>query len=285
VAIVAVLLALTPAVRAEQPVAEGPAQRPQPGTVRPLMGLPPELADLSIRQNLGAQVPADLVFLDEDGKQVKLGDYFGKPTILVLAYLRCPSLCNQVLNKLVEGLRPVKYSAGQDFTILTVSFDAREKPELAHAKRASYLDEYNRPGAGAGWHFLTGAQPEIDRLAETVGFRFRYDKEHDRFAHASGLILLTPQGKVARYLLGIDYPSRVLQLSLVEASENKVHSFEDQLMLLCLQYDGATGKYALSVLFVVRAAAVLTVLMLAVFIYRACRRSPQPAPTDLTPAG
>jgi len=273
--LVAVVLFLAVAqARAEDPIPEPLSNPRRPGDVPPMMGLPPELAGLTMQQNLGAKVPDDLTFTDEDGKAVRLGDYFsnGKPIILVLAYYRCPGTCNEVLNRLVEELRPVKYALGKDFTILTVSFDAREKPELAALKKARYVEAYNRPGAAEGWHFLTGEEPAIQRLADVVGFRFRYDAERDRFAHPTGLMLLTPDGKVARYLMGLAYTSRILQLSLVEASDNKIHSFEDQVMLLCLQYDGATGRYTVSVLALVRAAGVLTVLILAVTIFRAWRR-------------
>src|SRR5262249_5353897 len=157
--------------------------------------------------------------------------------ILVLAYYRCPMLCNQVLNGLVDGLRGVRFDPGEEFQVVTVSFDAREKPELAAAKKASYVESYGRPTAAGGWHFLTGAQESIDRLTQAVGFRYVYDQKQDQFAHASGIMLLTPQGKIARYFYGIRYPSRDLRLALVEASQGKIGSPVDQVLLFCYHYD------------------------------------------------
>ncbi len=246
-----------------------------PGEVRAPIGLPPKLAEIAIEQKLGEQVPADVELTDEEGKTVRLGDYLGdRPTILVLAYFRCPNLCDQTINSLLERLRHQKFpfTAGKEFQILTVSFDHREKPELAAAKKENYVLSYGRPGVAAGWHFLTGQEENIRRLADAVGFRYRYEPERDQYAHASGIMLLTPEGKVSRYFLGVGYNGRDLQLGLVEASRGSVGSPVDRLMLLCFPYDGATGKYTMSVLTLVRATSILTVLVLLVCLVRAVRR-------------
>jgi protein SCO1/2 len=258
-----------------------------PGEVRAPIGLPPKLAEIAIEQKLGAQVPGDIAFADETGKTVRLADYFGtKPTILVLAYFRCPNLCDQTINSLLERLRHQKFSftAGKEFQILTVSFDHRERPELAAAKKENYVLSYGRPGVASGWHFLTGEEANIRRLADSVGFHYRWEPEKEQYAHASGIMLLTPEGKVSRYFLGVGYNGGDLRLGLIEASNQRIGSPVDRLMLLCFPYDGATGKYTLSVLTLVRATSVLTVLVLLGCILRAVRRG-TPVPDNLPTAG
>ena len=238
--------------------------------------LPPILRNVGITQRLNAQVPLDTDFRDEEGRSVRLGDYFGdKPVVLVLAYFRCPMLCTQVLNGLVDGLRGVPWDIGDQFRVLTVSFDAREGPELAAAKKASYLESYGRPGTADGWHFLTGERAAIDRLAEAVGFHYEYDAEKDQFAHASGIMVLTPDGKVSRYLLGIRFLPRDLRLALVEASAGKVGTPVDQVLLFCMQYDPASGKYTAAVMNLVRLAGGLLFGALALFVGRAWYRGPR----------
>jgi protein SCO1 len=221
--------------------------------------LPAILRDVGIDQRLNEQVPLDLVFRDEAGRTVRLGDYFdGKPVILVLAYYRCPMLCNQVLNGLVDGLRGVPLEMGEQFRVVTVSFDAREKPEFAGS--------YGRGGSAAGWHFLTGEQESIDRLTRAVGFRYVYDATQDQFAHGSGIMVLTPEGKIARYIYGVRFPPRDLRLALVEASSGKIGSPVDQVLLLCFQYDSATGKYTLTVMNLVRLGGILTLLIVGTYL-------------------
>src|SRR5262249_18580476 len=167
---------------------------------------PPLIRDVGSDQRLNEQVPLDLKFTDEAGRTVRLGDYFdGKPVILVLAYYRCPMLCTEVLNGLVRALLDVPLDIGKDFRVVTVSFDPREKPELAAAKKKTYLERYGRSGAEAGWHFLTGDEEPIRRLTEAVGFRYVYDERNDQFAHASGILVLTPTGKVSRYFYDVRY--------------------------------------------------------------------------------
>jgi protein SCO1/2 len=232
-----------------------------------------DVPDVGIDQRLNEQVPLDLVFRDEDGKEVRLGDCLGgKPTILVLAYYRCPMLCTQVLNGLVDGLRGVPFDIGNQFNVVTVSFDARETYPLAAAKKANYVEQYGRPNAAVGWHFLTGEQEAIDRLAQAVGFRYQYDSKHDQFAHGSGIMVLTPQGKLARYFYGISYNPRDLRFALVDASENKVGSPVDKLLLLCYHYDPATGKYTTEAMSFVRLSGLLTLLILGAFLLVSFRR-------------
>jgi protein SCO1/2 len=267
--------------RAEDPPL--PLNEPrQPGSVRAPVGLPPTLAALEIQQKLGAQVDGKLTFRDESDTPVKIGDYFGddkKPIILVLGYLRCPNLCDQTINSLLERLRPEKFPlvAGKDFTILNVSFDPREKPDLAVAKKTNYVTSYGRPGVSDGWHFLTGEEEQIKKLADMVGFGYRWEPDKNLYMHASGIMILTPDGKVSRYFLGVNYVGRDLELALVEASGNKIGTLADHFALFCFPYDGASGRYVVPVLTLIRICSVLTVLVLVVSIVRAVRQ-PNPEP-------
>ncbi len=234
---------------------------------------PTEPPGVRFEQRLDQQVPLDAMFQDETNHTVRLGDYFGdKPVILVLAYYRCPRLCTQVLNQLLDSLKGVPLNAGRDFQVVIVSFDAREKPALATAKKESYVEEYRRPGAAEGWHFLTGPQESIDQLTEAVGFHYVYDKKLDQFAHRSGIMVVTPQGKIARYFPGLEYPPNVVRFSLIEASEGKIGSPVDAVFLLCYHYDPATGKYTPTVMNFVRLAGALTLVFLGVFLGFAWRR-------------
>lgn len=281
----ALLLTVTAALplRADGPPSP-PAAPPRPGDVR-APGLPPQLEGVFIEQHLGEQIPPELMFRDETGQTVRLGDYFGdKPLILVLAYFKCPMLCNQVQSGLVDRLRALRLRVGRDFSVLTVSFDAREGSEQAAAMKESYVGRYGFEGGEQGWHFLTGDQANIDRLTEAVGFRYRYDAEKDEFAHASGITLLTPEGKIARYFMGLSYAPRDLQLSLVEASEGRIGSPVDQLMLYCFAFDGGSGRYTASILGLVRVGGVVTVVALAACILWARRREAK-AGRNVTTAG
>jgi protein SCO1/2 len=229
--------------------------------------LPPTLRQVGFDQRLDEQVPPELVFRDETGSTVKLGDYFGrKPIILVLAYYRCPQLCGEVLNGLGQTLLELPFDVGNDFDILTVSFDPREKPDLAAAKKRHYIERYGRPGAAAGWHWLTGEEDQIERLTKAVGFRYTYDARHDQYAHASGIMVLTPEGKLSRYFYGIRYSPRDVKFGLMDASDRKIGSRVDQILLYCFHYDPNDGKYGATVMTFVRLAGVLTVLGLGTFI-------------------
>jgi protein SCO1/2 len=228
--------------------------------------LPPVLREVRFDQRLNEQVPLDVTFQDETGQSVKLREYFGsKPVILVLAYYRCPQLCTRVLNGLVRALMEISFDVGKEFNVLTVSFDPREKPDLAAAKKKTYLERYARTGAEQGWHFLTGEEASIKRLTEAVGFHYTYDAKHDVFAHASGIMVLTPAGKISRYFYDISYSPRDLRLGLVEASANQIASPTDQILLFCFHYDPMEGKYGPTILNFVRAGGVLTVLALGTF--------------------
>jgi protein SCO1/2 len=239
--------------------------------------------DVGIDQRLGAQVPLELLFHDEHGRAVRLSDCTGgKPTVLVLAYYRCPMLCNQVLNGLLDALRAIPFDLGDQFHVVTVSFDPRERPVLAAAKKGRYVAEYGRPGADAGWRFLTGEPASITPLTEAVGFRYQYDAEHDQYAHASGIMLLTPEGKVSRYFYGIDYSPRDLRLGLVEASAGRIGSPVDRVLLLCYHYDPAVGKYTPAVMGFVRLGGALTLLgvvgLIGIALRRERRRALQSVP-------
>lgn len=241
-------------------------QRPEIG--EPSTGLPSALQKVSLEQRLNEQVPLDLVFRDETGREVKLAEYFqkGRPVILSLVFYECPMLCNQVLNGLVSSIRTLSFNAGQEYEILTVSFDAREGPELASRKKESYMVRYQRPGTENGWHFLTGNQQSIDALTKAVGFNYFYDEQTKQFAHASGIIVLTPEGKIARYFYGIDYAPRDLRFGLIEASANKIGSPVDKLLLYCYHYDPSTGKYGAAVMNIMRIGGILTLVAIASLI-------------------
>jgi protein SCO1/2 len=209
-------------------------------------GLPPALLNVGIDQKLNASVPLDATFRDETGRTLRLGEYFQgrKPVILSLVFYECPMLCNQVLNGLTATMKVMPLKLGEDFDVLTVSFDPRETSELAARKKESYVQRLQRPGTSAGWHFLTGDEANIKRLTEAVGFRYGYDARTNQFAHASGIMLLTPEGKVSHYFYGVEYGPKDVRLGLVEASAGRIGSPVDQLLLYCYHYDPATGKYA-----------------------------------------
>lgn len=226
------------------------------------------LAGVGIDQNLNGQVPLDLAFKDEEGRRATLRELLasGKPAILSLVYYECPMLCTQVLNGLTTALRALTIAPGDEFTILTVSFDPRETPALAASKKAVYLDRYGKPSAAGGWRFLTGDEASIAALTTAVGFRYAYDEEIEQFAHASGLVVLTPDGRIARYFFGIEYSPRDLRLALVEASQGRIGTPVDRLLLYCYRYDPTTGKYGAVVMNMVRVGGVVTVLTLGGFL-------------------
>jgi protein SCO1 len=223
---------------------------------------PTVLSKIGLDQRLNEQVPLTLRFRDESGQEVRLDRYFssGKPVILALVYYECPMLCNQVLNGLVTSIKTISFNVGKEFEIVTVSFDPREKPEVAGAKKTEYIKSYSRPGAENGWHFLTGDEDQIKQLTEAVGFRYAWDEQTNQFAHASGIMVLTPQGKLARYFYGVEYSAKDLRLGLVEASENKIGSPVDQLLLFCYHYDPSTGKYGAVVMSFIQLGGILTVI-------------------------
>jgi len=225
------------------------------------------LKQVNIEQKLGSQIPLDLKFRDEAGREVRLAEYFakGKPVALTLVYYECPMLCNQVLNGAVGAFQGLQFTAGKEFEVVTVSFDPREGPELAARKKETYLNRYKREGAAGGWHFLTGDEASVRALADAVGFHYAWDEQSQQFAHASALMVATPQGKLSHYFYGIDYAPVDLRLAFVEASAGKVGSPVDALLLYCYHYDPAAGRFA-PVMGIMRVAGVLTVLGLVAFI-------------------
>jgi len=234
---------------------------------------PAALNDVGIDQRLNQQVPLDLTFRNEAGESVTLASLMrGKPVILALVYYECPMLCTLVLNGLLGALKGLPFDAGKEFDIITVSFDPDDTPALAAQKKAAYLNEYRREGAAAGWHFLTGDDASIKRLVDAVGFRYTYLPDQGEFAHAAGIMVLTPQGVLARYFYGVQYAPRDLKFGLMEAAENRIGSAVDQVMLFCFSYDATTGRYTNQVMLLVRLAGALTVLMIVGFIWRAWRR-------------
>jgi protein SCO1/2 len=234
------------------------------GPIQDLGVRPDLLKDVGIDQKLDQSIPLDLAFRDEHGNSIQLGQYFGeKPVILSLVYYNCPMLCTQVLNGLESSLKLLPVDIGKQFNVVTVSVDPTERPVLAEAKQALYSGLYGRPGAAKGWHFLTGDEQQIKRLANAVGFRYAYDPDSKQFAHASAIMVLTPKGKISRYFYGIQFPSRDLRLGLVEASEGKIGTPVDQVLLFCYHYDASTGKYGLLISRLIQAAAAATVLAIA----------------------
>lgn len=239
----------------------------------PREALPEPVRRAGLQQKLGSQTPLDATFLDEQGRSVRLGDLLGgKPAVLSLVYYECPMLCTMVLNGLVRAMRTISLDAGEDFTVLTISIDPREGSDLARAKKKEYLEQYGRAGAEEGWRFLTGGKEAIDRLAEAVGFTYAFDETTGEYAHASGLIVLTPEGRVHRYLYGIEYAPRDLRLALVDAATGRVGSAVDRVLLLCYRYDPVSGTYGFAIITTLRVLGVATLALLALFIVRMIRR-------------
>ena len=247
-----------------QPGPSSPLYGARPSTGSPSTGLPTALRDVRIEQKLNQQLPLDLVFRDENGEQVKLGKYFGhKPVVLALVYYDCPMLCTQILNGMVTSFRVLPFQIGNEFDVVTISFDPRETAALAASKKKIYIDylpDKLQTGANAGWHFLTGDPANIERIADAVGFRYHYDEATKQFAHASAIMVATPEGKLSRYFYGVEYPPRDLRLGLIESSQHKIGSLSDELLLYCYHYDPATGKYGAAIMRVMRVAGVITLL-------------------------
>ena len=234
---------------------------------------PSPLKDVGIDQRLGTQLPMDARFRDENGQSVALGKYFGKrPVVLALVYYECPMLCTQILNGMVRAAKVLSFKPGQDYDILAISFDARETPKNAADKKAVYLKAYGHDETAAGWHFLTGDDASIKRVTEAVGFRYKWDVHIAQFAHASAIYVLTPDGKLSKYFYGIDYSPKDMRLGLVEASQNKIGTAVDQILLFCYHFDPTSAKYTVVALGILRVAGAVTVLMLGGFIFIMLRR-------------
>jgi protein SCO1/2 len=246
---------------------------PAPTDLTPASARPKILDKVGIDQKIGQQLPLDLEFVDDHGHTVHLGDYFGKrPVVLALAYYECPMLCTQVLNSMTGSLKTLSFDAGKDFDVVVVSINPQEGPGLAADKKAVYVEHYGRPQTKDGWHFLTGQEPAIHALADAIGFRYAFSDDVQQFAHGAAIYVATPKGVVARYLLGIEFPPRSLRLALVEASENRLGTVTDQLLLFCYHYDPATGKYGAIVLRSVRIGAVATIVGFLTFLTVSLRR-------------
>ena len=262
-ALAALLCSVTPA---QAQYAAGP-QRPNVVSQKPEI-----LSKVGIDQKIGQQIPLDLTFKNEVGREVKLSEFFnGKPVVLALAYYECPMLCTQVLNGMTGALKTLSFNAGKEFEVVVVSIDPRDNFRLAANKKASYLEHYGRPETAAGWHFLTGAESSIAPLAEAIGFRYTYDANIKQYAHGAAIYVATPKGVVSRYLIGIDFAPRDLRLALVEASNNVLGSVADQVLLLCYHYDPATGKYGAATINAVRAGFIATVTGFLVFLFVSLR--------------
>ena len=269
---------MPPVVTAQKPPGpSSPLYGARPGSGTSVNGLPKALQDVKIEQKLNEQLPLDLTFRNEQGETVRLGDYFGKkPVVLSLVYYQCPMLCNQVLNGMVASFKVLNFKAGEEFEVVTVSFDPLETAELARAKKTTYvnyLPQAKRAAAAQGWHFLTGDQENIRRLTEAIGFHYYFDAATDQFAHGSAIYVATPQAKLSHYFYGIEYSPKDLRLSLVEASANKIGSPVDQLLLYCYHYDPATGKYGPVVMNMVRVGGIATLLAIGIMFVVMRRRT------------
>jgi protein SCO1/2 len=257
----------------------GPAP-PPPGS-----GSPDILQEVGFDQNLGGRIPLDLPFKDETGRDVRLGDYFGqgRPVVLSLVYYRCPMLCTISLNGLARALKVLSFVPGQEFEVLTVSFDPSETPELAAAKKKTYMVQYERAEGARGWHFLTGDEAAIAALTKAVGFRYVWDEATKQFAHPAGILVVSPDGTISHYLFGVEYSPKDLRLALVDSAEGRLGNPVDQVLLYCYQYDPSTGRYSASIMNIVRLGGLLTVVGMVTLIVgmslksRSRARSPEPA--------
>jgi protein SCO1 len=264
-AVIAMVLVCAHPVRGQAPSREEPGE--------PTKSRPGLLNKIRIDQKLDTQIPLDLPFTDETGRQVKIGDYFGKrPVILALVYYECPMLCTQVLNGLVTALTVMKFEPGHEFEVVAVSFNPREGPGLASQKKAAYVERYGRPQTAGGWHFLTGSQESIKQLTEAVGFQYEYDDAIKQYAHGAAIEVLTPKGHISKYFYGIEYSARDIRLGLIEASEERIGTPIDDFLLFCYHYDPTTGKYGAAIIRLVRLGGVATVLAFLSFLAVSLRR-------------
>jgi protein SCO1/2 len=225
------------------------------------------LTQIGMDQKLGAQIDRTIEFRDETGQTVRLGDYLGrKPIILTPVYYECPMLCSMLLNGLVKAMHVMRFTPGKEFEIVTFSIDPNEQPSLAAEKKLHYIRDYGRPSAAEGWHFLTGTTDSIHQLADEIGFRYTYDNYTKQWAHTSGIVMLTPEGVVSQYFYGIEFDPTDLKLSLVQASNGRLGTLTDHVLLYCFQYDPTTGKYSIAIMRVLRVFAVATVVLITGFI-------------------
>jgi protein SCO1/2 len=246
-----------------------PAAAQRPDNVKPTI-----LREIGFEQKLGESVPLDVPFKDETGRDVRLRDYFsgGKPVVLNLVYYDCPMLCTVTLGGMASALKELTFDPGKEFEVVTIGFDPKEGPEQAAAKKREFMARYKRPHAEKGWHFLTGELASIHRVTKAVGFRYVWDQGTQQFAHPAGTVVLTSEGRIARYMFGVEYAPRDLRLAIVEASQNRIGSPVDQILLACYQYDPSTGRYSASIMKILRLSAILTMAGLAGFVLTSIRR-------------
>ena len=231
-----------------------------------------QLATVDFEQRPGALLPLNLTFRDEAGQSVRLGKYFGaRPVVLVFAYSACPNLCHVVLNGTLESLRNLPGTAGHDFEVVVVSIDPKETAHAAMQQKQTYTARYARPGSAAGWHFLTGDEPAIHTLTDAAGYRYIYDAASGQFAHPSGLVIVTPTGKISRYFLGIEYPPKEVRTALTEAAQDHVGNLAERLLLLCFHYNPSLGRYGALITHTLQVAGLGTVLAVIIFMRRAHR--------------
>jgi protein SCO1/2 len=265
VAVAVLALATLPAAFAQVPA---PREYGQTANTRPRI-----LDQARIEQRLGGQLPLDAVFKDEDGRTVKLGDYFGKrPVVVAFVYYSCPMLCSQVMNGLTSALDAMKFTVGKEFDVVAISFDPKDTPASAADAKAKYVLRYGRKGSESGWHFLTGDPKSIAAATEAAGFHYVWDDRTQQFAHASGIMVVTPQGKLAQYFYGIEFSPRDLRLAMVDSSEERIGTVVDSLTLYCYHYDPTSGKYGLVAMNMIRVGAIGTMLLLGGFMFVMFRR-------------
>jgi protein SCO1/2 len=247
--------------------------------------MPPVLSDVSFDQRLNKRLPLDTAFTDEDGRAVKLGDYFGtKPVVLAFVYYECPMLCSQVLNGLTASLTVLAETVGRDFDVVAISFDPRDTPVTATGKKKAYVDRYRRLGSDNGFHFLTGDEASVRKVTDAAGFKYVWDGKTQQFAHASGIVVATPDGRLARYFFGIEYAPRDVKFALMEASAGRIGSAIDKLLLYCYHYDPASGSYGFVAMGAVRVGGAVTVLALVGFVLVSLSREQRtPRPSTLRP--
>ncbi len=267
---VALLCLATFLVAAEPVRAQGLAPEDAGDPAKSKPGL---LSRVGIDQHLNQHVPLDLTFTDESGRDVRLGEFFGRrPVVLALVYYECPMLCTQVLNGLVGAVGVMNFEVGREFDVVAVSINPKEGPGLASQKKQAYLDRYKRPQTAGGWHFLTGKEENIQQLAAAIGFRYAFDEQIQQYAHGAGIEVLTPRGVISKYFYGIEFSARDLRFGIIEASEEHIGSPIDDVLLLCYHYDPTTGKYGVLAIDAIRIGAVATMLALGTFVFVSLRK-------------
>ena len=254
---------------------------------QPASGMPTILQGVNFRPELNAQMPLDAAFKDETGKDVHLRDYLHeqKPVVVAFVYYGCPMMCTQLEQGVVGALRMLSFNPGRDYEVVFVSFDDRDTPQMAAEKKATAMTKFRRPETATGWHFLSGSKESIAALTNAANFHFNFDAKDNLFAHASGMLLLTPGGRISRYFYGVEFPARDLRLGLVDASAGKIGSPVDHVLLYCFQYDPTTAHYSATILGIVRLGGIMTIaaMIVAFFVFR--RRERAAAPVNLHQQG